>query len=89
MDLIVAFPFHAREQMHERGATEDEVRQVLHYGEMAEAKAPRLGRRMVFTEGYTWRGQFYPHKLVRIIYLVQPEKISMVTVYVYYGKWEV
>ena len=34
-------------------------------------------------------GQFYPHKLVRIIYLVQPEKISMVTVYVYYGKWEV
>ena len=57
-------------------------------------KGPRPGRHVwaggwSLTEGYTWRGQFHPHKLVRIIYLVQPEKISMVTVYVYYGKWEV
>ena len=50
---------------------------------------PHLGKRMVFAEGYDWKGRFYPHKLVRVIYVEEPEKIEIVTVYVYYGTWEV
>lgn len=89
MDSIIVLPPHAREQIDERGTTEDEVRQVLLSGEEAEARVPRLGKRMVFTEGYDWKGRFYPHKLVRVIYAEEPEKIEIVTVYVYYGRWEV
>ncbi len=89
MDRVIEFALHTRGQMDERGATEDEVRQVLLHGEQAEARAPRLGRRMVFTDGYVWKEQLYPHKLVRVIYAEEPDKLAIVTVYVYYGRWEV
>jgi len=72
-----------------RPASEDEVRQVLLHGEEAEARVPRLGCKRVFTEGYHWKGHFYPHKLVSVIYADEPDKIALVTVYVYYGRWEV
>ena len=89
MGEMIEFGSHVREQMEERGASEDEVRQTLLHGEEAEARAPRLGRRMVFTEGYAWKGRHYPHKLVRVIYADEAEKFAIVTVYVYYGTWEV
>ena len=74
--------------MDERGATEDEVRQVMLHGTEAEARLPRRGRRMLFTDGYVWKGRTYPHKLVRVIYADEPEQFTIVTVYVYYGRWE-
>ena len=74
--------------MDERGATEHEVTQVLLHREEAEARAPRLGKRMVFTDGYVWKERFYPHNLVRVIYADEREEIAIVTVYVYYGRWE-
>jgi hypothetical protein len=80
---------HAWEQIEERGTTELEVLETLENGKSAEARLPRLGKSLVFTDGYIWKGRTYPHKLVRIIYEDRPHEIAIITVYVYYGRWEV
>ena len=53
----------------------------MRYGQPSDAKTPRLGREMVFAEGYNWKGNRYPHKLVRAIYIEEGNDIVIVTVY--------
>ena len=80
---------HALDSMQERGAVEEEVKLVLEQGQEASARHPRLAREAVFRDGYNWRGRFYPHKLIRVIYAYDGENIVVVTVYVFYGVWEI
>lgn len=74
--------------MQDRGAAEDEVRLTLRQGREVSARYPRLAREAVFRDGYNWRGKFYSHKLVRVIYVYEEERIVVVTVYAFYGLWE-
>ena len=85
---MIDFPLHAREQMEERSVTQSEVRQVIERGRATDARAPRLTREMVFTEGYRWKERSYPHKSVKVIYASDRNVIVVVTVYVLYGRWE-
>ena len=74
--------------MEERGVTEEEVRQTVLRGEPAEAREPRHGRQVIFTEGYSWLGRYYPHKMVRVIFIEERGRFIVVTAYAYYGRWE-
>ena len=75
--------------MSERGVSAHEVEQVVAHGQPSNVKTPRLGREMLFAEGYSWKGKRYPHKLVRAIYIEEGNDIVIVTVLSYYGEWEV
>ncbi len=85
------FERHALDNISVRGATEEEVLHTLENGRVSDARPPRLAKEMVFTEGYDWKGRFYPHKSVRVIYVWDSDEDAfvIVTVYVFYGRWEV
>ena len=86
---MIEFKQHVLEQMEERSVAKEEVLRVIEHGEPSDAREPRYGRAMVFTEGYHWKGRYYPHKRVRVILAREPGKVVVVTVYSYYGRWEV
>ena len=86
---MIEFPDHTREQMRDRGVSEEEVEEVLARGRPSEVREPRLGLEMVFTEGYPWMGLYYPHKRVKVVFVREKDKVVIVTVYTFCGRWEV
>ena len=74
--------------MAQRGVSEEEVQRVIELGLPVDAREPRLGRETVFTDGYSRRGRYYPHKRVNVIYVLERDDIVVVTVLAYYGVWE-
>jgi len=75
---------HAREQMIERGAKEEEVFTAIRQG---EAELTRLGRimyRKSFQFNGMWRGKRYTIKQVVPVTVEETEKLVVVTVYTFY-----
>jgi len=75
---------HARENMHYRGATEQEVVEVIQTAPWGPAELGRLECRKDFAYGQEWNGRFYATKQVRPIFVEEADEIVVVTVYVYY-----
>ncbi len=73
--------------MGERGATESEVADAIQTGTEYPAHPPKLGREMVFRDGYEHKGRRYPHKLVRVFYVEEAPATVVVTVITRYGEW--
>lgn len=86
---MIIIPDHARQKMEARGVSDEEVEQVVESGQLSEAREPRVGKDMVFTRGYIWKSRHYAHKRVRAIFVYDGEDIVIVTIYSYYGRWEV
>lgn len=80
----IRFSGHAREQMHYRGATEQEVIEAIRTVSWMPAELGRLECRKDFAYGKEWNGKFYSTKQVRPIFVDEPEEIVVVTVYVYH-----
>jgi hypothetical protein len=78
------FSRHAREQMRDRGATASEVEEAIQSGERAEASRGRTAFRKNFPYQGEWKGKRYAIKQVRPIVVEEPERLVVVTVYVYY-----
>ena len=78
---------HSRENMEDRGATESEVSDTIQTGAEYPAHPPKLGREMVFRDGYEHKGRRYPHKLVRVFYVEEGPVIVVATVITRYGEW--
>ncbi len=57
---------HAKERLHERGATEAEVIATVETGETFPAKFGRTGFRRNFPFGQAWRGKVYATKQVEV-----------------------
>ena len=85
---MIEFSDHAIDNMRARGATEDEVRWLIENGRESDAMPPRLAREATFTEGFDWKERFYPHKLVKVIYVFDGDRIVIITVFAFYGRWE-
>ena len=79
---------HARERMYERGATEKEIKKVLRSGKSAKAKADRKAKEALFPFNNYWQGKFYEQKKIKTVYVEEKNNLVVITVYVYYGKWE-
>jgi hypothetical protein len=75
---------HARENMHYRGATEQEVIEAIRTALWVPAEWGRLECRKDFAYGQEWNGRFYATKQVRPIFVEEANEIVVVTVYAYY-----
>lgn len=71
-------------QMTERGATEEEVLETIRSGEQVPAKHGRQGYRKNFQYGRLWGGRRYAIKQVLAIVAEEPERLVVVTVYMFY-----
>lgn len=80
---------HTLNRALERGATEEEIRETLDRGVSISAKGDRLGKAHVFEFQTVRNGKFYEQKRVEVIYVIENGMAITITVYVFYGKWEI
>lgn len=78
---------HTLGRAEERGASREEIEDVIRTGVPIPAKRNRLARAKVFEFHRSWRGAFYEQKKVEVVYLVEKDVAITVTVYVFYGSW--
>ena len=80
---------HTLERAEERGTNEDEIKNVIEAGFPIPAKYGRSGKAKVYDFKQDRQDKYYDQKRVEVFYLIEANKIITVTVYVFYGKWEV
>lgn len=80
----IRFSQHAREQIVERGASEDEVIETIRTGENVPAKRGRQGYRRNFQYDRLWGGRTYAIKQVLAIVAEETDALIVVTVYTFY-----
>lgn len=71
----------------ERGASKDEIIDVLSNGIFEEAKNLRKSKYKIFDFKNDRNGKYYEQKKIQVIFIIENESIVTVTVYVFYGKW--
>lgn len=79
---------HTQARAIERGATTEEIIEVIENGKIIPAKSNKIGKEKVFVFNQERNGKFYGQKKIEVYYLKEQNKIITVTVYVFYGKWE-
>ena len=79
---------HARQRAAERGATVDELRDVLATGSDVPGKYGRRAREKVYVFQKERLGKIHPQKKIRLVYALEGDRAVAVTAYVYYGQWE-
>jgi mannose-6-phosphate isomerase-like protein (cupin superfamily) len=80
---------HTLERAEERGATADEIIDVITSGTPITAKYGRLGKAKTYDFKMNRLGKYHDHKRVEVFFAVEGDVIVTVTVYVFYGKWEI
>lgn len=80
---------HTLERADERGTNEEEIRDVIRTGFTLPAKYGRIGKAKIYDFNQKRQGKFYEQKRVEVFYAIERDVIITVTVYVFYGKWEV
>ena len=75
---------HARLQMEERGAEEAEVIAAVRQGDAEPARLGRTQYRKTFVYEKSWRGHSYRLKQVAPVVAGEPDRLVVVTVYVFY-----
>jgi len=80
---------HTMERAEERGTNEAEIKEVVQSGLSLTAKYGRIGKAKVYDFKQNRHNKYYEQKRVEVFYLIEGDKIVTVTVYVFYGKWEV
>lgn len=80
----IVFSQHALDQLIDRGTSKEEVDKACQEGEQVPAKKGRVAFRKNFYFGSKWKGKHYEIKQVMPIMAEEPEKLVVVTVYVFY-----
>ncbi|MBM2815775.1 MAG: hypothetical protein HW421_2537 [Ignavibacteria bacterium] len=79
---------HKLKRALERGATKEEIINVLDVGFVIPAKSNRFAKAKIFDYNNYWNNKYYEQKRIEVIYTIEDVKIVTITVYVFYGKWE-
>lgn len=82
------FTLHVIVNMRLRGIVREEVIDAVEFGELVGVVGNRYIRQRVFTEGYNWHGRDYPHKEIRVVYVVERQRTVILTAIARYGRWE-
>ena len=82
----VAFSRHARQRLAERGTTEEEVVQTIRDAPWILVEPRRYAATKWYPFGQEHDGSFYAGKDVRPIFVDEPERLVVVTVYVYFNQ---
>ena len=80
---------HTLKRAEERGTNEIEIKDVIEAGFSISAKYGRIGKAKVYDFKNNRHNKYYEHKRVEVFYMIEGENVITVTVYVFYGKWEV
>jgi hypothetical protein len=80
----VVFTEHALDQLNDRGATKAEVEASIGSGEKIQAKKGRMAFRKNFSFEAYWKGKYYITKQVMPIVRDEPDRLVVITVYVFY-----
>jgi hypothetical protein len=80
---------HTLERAAERGANSEEIIDVITSGQPIPAKRGRSGKSKVFDFNQTRLGRYYEQKKIEVFFAIEGDVIVTVTVYVFYGKWEI
>lgn len=86
--MEIQIDLHTLERAEERGATEEEIKDVILTGFSIPAKYGKIGRAKVYEFKQNRLNKYYEQKRVEVFYTIEGDKIITVTVYVFYGKWE-
>ncbi len=78
---------HAKERATERGATEEEINDILRSGKLTIAKGNRLAKEKVYSFNKDWNGKTYKEKHIKVIYIIERNTIVVITVVVKYGNF--
>jgi len=78
--MAVRFHPHAQERILERGATEEEVRATVEFGEQFSAQYGRIGFRRNFSFEGVWRGKYYRTKQVEAFAIHEESDWLVITV---------
>jgi hypothetical protein len=73
----------------ERGASAEEIIDVITSGHPIPAKYGRSGKSKIFHFNQTRHGRYYEQKKIEVFFAIEEDVIDTVTVHVYYGKWEI
>ena len=86
MDILISR--HTLEVAQMRGASTEEIEEVILTGFPIPAKYERMGKGKIFLFQGEWHGRYYPQKRVEVFYVAEENAIITVTVLVMYGEWE-
>ncbi|QWR77343.1 hypothetical protein [Candidatus Magnetomonas plexicatena] len=87
--MEIRIEHHTLKRAMERGTNEAEIREVIKTGFPVSAKYGKEGKGKIFSYKQIRLNKYYEHKRVEVFYIVEENIIITVTVYVFYGKWEV
>lgn len=79
---------HTLKRAEERGASEEEIRDVIDTGFAIPAEYGRVAKAKVYEFEKKRQGKYYEQKRVEVIYAIERNFVITVTVYVFYGKWQ-
>jgi hypothetical protein len=82
----VVFTRHARQRLVERGTTEEEVVGAIRDAPWVQTDRRRYAVTKWYPFGHEHEGSFYTGKDVRAIFVDEPERLVVVTVYVYFNQ---
>lgn len=80
---------HTLDRAAERGTSEEEIKDVINTGISIPGKYGRFGKFKIFDFMGKRHGKVFHQKRVEVFYTINKNVIITVTVYVFYGKWEV
>ena len=86
--MLIRINPHTLKRAEERGATENEIEDVIQTGTPIPARGSRQAKEKVFDFRQRRQKVYYEQKKVQVIYVLQEGVANTVTVYVFYGKWE-
>jgi len=84
----ISFTEHARQQMINRQATEQEVQQAILEAPWSPAEKGRLTCSMAFSFEAEHYGRYYRSKDVVPIFIEEEEEIVVITVYTFFSQKE-
>ena len=87
--MNIQIDLHTLARAEERGTNADEITDVINSGTSIPAKYGRLAKAKIYEFKRNRLGTYYEHKKVEVFFVVQGDVIVTVTVYVFYGKWEI
>ncbi len=80
---------HTLKRALERGASLEEIQDVLENGFSVPARGNRLARAMIYPFEQERIGKYYEQKRIEVVYVEEKDTIATITVYVFYGEWKV
>lgn len=86
MDKPIYFTKHAREQIRERNATEEEVAEAIRQSDWQPAERGRLTTSKTFPFGREHYGRYYESKEVVPIFADEEASIVVITVYTFFSQ---